>query len=99
MVVAPPIATGHQRPDLRRYPLAAANEPRVGQVANAAFQRVQLSVDDVRGRVLDHQADGEWAGLAVYACSAIAADQEITVHYGPDFPRARYGYQASGRAL
>ena len=94
VVVAPPIAVGQQRPDLRRYPLAAANEPLVGQVANAAFQRVQLSVDDVIGRVLDHQMDGEFVGLAVYTCSAIAANREVLLHYGPDYQRARYGYQA-----
>jgi hypothetical protein len=93
LVVAPPIAAGQQRPNLQRYPLAAANEPPADRRANAAFQRVQLSVDDVSGRVLDDQADGEWVGLVVYACSAIATDQEITVHYGADFPRARYGYQ------
>eukprot|EP00966_Prymnesium_polylepis_P293045 6768703-Prymnesium_polylepis.1 len=94
VVVAPPIAVGQQRPDLRRYPLAAANEPLVGQVANAAFQRVQLSVDDVIGRVLDHQMDGEFVGLAVYTCSAIGANREVLLHYGPDYRRARYGYQA-----
>ena len=94
MVVAPPIASGEQRPNLSRYPLAAMNEPSLGNRANAAFQRVQLSVDDVRGRVLDQERDGEWVGLAVYACSAIAQGEEIKAHYGPGYPRGHYGYAA-----
>eukprot|EP00966_Prymnesium_polylepis_P109528 2534889-Prymnesium_polylepis.1 len=94
MVVAPPIAAGEQRPNLSRYPLAAMNEPSVGHRANVAFQRVQLSIDDVRGRVLDQERDGEWVGLAVYACSVMEAGEEIKAHYGPDYPRQQYGYDA-----
>ena len=92
MVVAPPFQTS--RPDPALHPIAFANEASKPLHANAAYIRVQLNADDISGTIPDDLIDGEWLGLAVYACKNIGKHREILVHYGDTFPRARYGYEA-----
>ena len=92
MVVSPPMPEQQPRPDPASFPLAFANEATRPLTANAAFTLVQMRVDDVRGAVPADQVDGEWLGLAVYACRDIGRNREILVHYGDTFPRGRYGY-------
>ena len=94
LVVSPAISDGANRPDPTLYPMAFANEASKPLAANAAFTRVQLNADDVTGAIPGDQADGEWLGLAIYACKDIGKHREILVHYGDTFPRERYGYQA-----
>ena len=94
LVVSPAISDGAKRPDPTLYPMAFANEASKPLIANAAFTRVQLNADDVAGAIPDDQADGEWLGLAIYACKDIGKHREILVHYGDTFPRERYGYEA-----
>ena len=94
LVVSPAISDGANRPDPTLYPMAFANEASKPLIANAAFTRVQLNADDVAGAIPDDQADGEWLGLAIYACKDIGKHREILVHYGDTFPRKRYGYEA-----
>ena len=94
LVVSPAISDGANRPDPTLYPMAFANEASKPLIANAAFTRVQLNADDVAGAIPDDQADGEWLGLAIYACKDIGKHREILVHYGDTFPRERYGYEA-----
>ena len=94
LVVSPPFPDGARRPDPALFPLAFANEATKPLTANAAFTRVQLNADDVAGPIPDDLADGEWLGLAIYACKDIGKHREILVHYGDTFPRERYGYQA-----
>ena len=94
MVVSPPFLAGASRPDPAAYPMAFANEATKPLRANAAFTRVQLSADGVLGAVPADRIDGEWLGLAIYACRDIGKHREILVHYGDTFPRERYGYQA-----
>ena len=94
VVVSPPFQAGAGRPDPAQHPIAFANEASETFSANAAYTRVQLTADDIQGVIPAEQADGEWCGLAVYACRAIGKHREILVHYGPHFPRARYGYAA-----
>jgi hypothetical protein len=94
LVVSPAISDGANRPDPTLYPMAFANEASKPLIANAAFTRVQLNADDVAGAIPDDQADGEWLGLAIYACKGIGKHREILVHYGDTFPRERYGYEA-----
>ena len=94
LVVSPPFPDGAERPDPALFPMAFANEATRPLTANAAFTRVQLNADDVAGPIPDDLADGEWLGLAIYACKDIGKHREILVHYGDTFPRERYGYQA-----
>ena len=94
LVVSPAISDGANRPDPTLYPMAFANEASKPLIANAAFTRVQLNADDVAGAIPDDQADGEWLGLAIFACKDIGKHREILVHYGDTFPRERYGYEA-----
>ena len=94
LVVSPPISDVAKRPDPALYPMAFANEASKPLAANAAFTRVQLNADDVTGAIPGDQADGEWLGLAIYACKDIGKHREILVHYGDTFPRERYGYEA-----
>ena len=96
MVVSPPFHDDVRadRPDPALYPMAFANEATAPLTANAAFTPVQLNADDVYGAIPDDQADGEWLGLAVYACRDIGRHREILVHYGSTFPRLRHGYSA-----
>ena len=92
MVVSPPFVDGADRPDPTLHPMAFANEATKPLSANAAFTRVQLNADDISGSIPDDQADGEFIGLAVYACKEIGKHREILVHYGSCFPRQHYGY-------
>ena len=94
MVVSPPFQVGAGRPDPAMHPIAFANEASETFSANAAYTRVQLTADDIQGAIPADQADGEWLGLAVYACRDIGKHREILVHYGDHFPRSRHGYSA-----
>ena len=94
MVVSPPFQVGAGRPDPAVHPIAFANEASKTFSANAAYTRVQLTADDITGAIPADQADGEWLGLAVYACRDIGQHREILVHYGDHFPRSRHGYSA-----
>ena len=94
MVVSPPFQVGAGRPDPASYPIAFANEATAPLTANAAYVRVQLNADDIQGATPADQVDGEWLGMAVYACRDIGKHREILVHYGDHFPRSRYDYSA-----
>ena len=94
MVVSPPFQVGAGRPDPAVHPIAFANEASNTFSANAAYTRVQLTADDIQGAIPADQADGEWLGLAVYACRDIGQHREILVHYGDHFPRSLHGYEA-----
>ena len=94
MVVSPPFRIGAGGPNPALYPIAFANEATKPLTANAAYTPVQLTADDVSGAIPDDQMDGEWLGLAVYACKDIWKHREILVHYGDSFQRTRYGYEA-----
>ena len=92
MVVSPPIYG--VRPDPALYPIAFANEATKPLRPNAAFVRVQLNADDIEGDIPLDEVDGEWLGLAVYACKDIGRHQEVLVHYGETFPHDMYRYEA-----
>lgn len=94
MVVSPPIEELGFRPDPALYPMAFANEATKPLRPNAAFVRVQLNADDVGGDIPLDEVDGEWLGLAVYACKDIGRHQEVLVHYGDTFPHDKYRYEA-----
>jgi hypothetical protein len=50
-----PIRADEEAPDLRAHPLAAANEPNEGGVANCAFQPIELTSDEVEGVTRDEE--------------------------------------------
>lgn len=84
LLVAPP----GQRPDPQQYPIAMANEPAPGTVANATLREWAFDRRDVAQiptKVLDHM----FHGTGLLACELIPRNTEIRWFYGDTYSGIR----------
>lgn len=101
-VVLSPVSssTGSLEAELRQHPLAAANEPRAGDRANTLM--VHLEVDpaaltgavrrSVRAALRDQGRVSQPSRVhlcVLVACRDVAADEELTWHYGDAYAALR----------
>ena len=73
-------------PDPAKYPLAMANEPPRGTVANVTA----VELTRARGVISQLPPNTQISAIGFFACRDIEAGEELFVHYGPRYNRNSY---------
>mmetsp|Transcript_19137 Transcript_19137/g.27798 ORF Transcript_19137/g.27798 Transcript_19137/m.27798 type:complete len:267 (+) Transcript_19137:3515-4315(+) len=84
LLVAPP----GQRPDPQEYPIAMANEPAPGTIANATLREWVFDRQDV-AQIPENVHDHMFHGVGLLACEFIPHDTEIRWFYGAAYSGIR----------
>ena len=82
---------------IRQHPVQMMNEPPEGGIANTTFLQERF---DYEVKHKYHTVSEIWAGVLVYATTAVKAGEELYIHYGSEYAgvREEFNYTAGSPA-